>query len=173
MRKTVSVLLISLLTLSACGSVRDSSLNPFNWFGGSQPAAAPVTAANTNPLIPESSGLFSRNGNAPTLYPGRPIDTISTLNIDRVPGGAIIRATGVASVQGVFEAQLTPANPEELPESGVLTYRLEGIHPANPRGIGTPATRQITVARYVSDSQLAGVRTIRVEAAQNARDARR
>lgn len=163
MLKTVSVLLVSLLTLSACG-----------WFGGgSQSDSAPVTAQSTNPLIPESTSIFSRNPDVSTSYAGRPIDTVSALNVDRVPGGAIIRATGIASVQGVFEAQLTPANPEELPEGGVLTYRLEGVHPANPRGIGTPATRQITVARYVSDSQLAGVRTIRVEAAQNARDARR
>jgi hypothetical protein len=169
MRKTVSVLLVSLLTLSACGSARDSSLNPFNWFGGSQPAPAPASASNTNPLIPDSTGVFTRRSqNTPQVYTGRPIDTISTLSVDREPGGAIIRATGIASVQGVYEVRLTPANPEEQAENGVLTYRFEGIYPANPTGVGSPATRQITVARHVNDSLLAGVRTIRVEGAQNA-----
>lgn len=169
MRKTVSALLISTLALAACGS----SLNPVNWFGNSRSVPAASTTPNTNPLLPDDDGIFSNRRNAPVIYPGSPIESVSTLTIDRVPGGAIIRATGIAAVQGVYDAQLTPANAEERAENGVLTYRLEGVRPANPTAVGSPATRQITVARHVNDSLLAGVGTIRVEGVQNARETRR
>lgn len=170
MRTTVSVLLVSTLVLSACGGLRDSRVNPFNWFGGSEPAPI-ATAANTNPLIPTRSGLFNSRDRE-TVYPGQPIDTVSDLVIERVPGGAIIRATGLAAVQGVHDVQLTPAVEEEAAVDGVLTYRLEGVRPANAVQ-GAPATREVVVARKVTDQTLAGARTIRVEAARNALQSRR
>lgn len=169
MRKTLSALLLSTLALAACGS----SLNPVNWFGNSRSVPVETTAPNTNPLIPDQEGIFASRRNAAAIYRGTPIDTVSDLTIDRVPGGAIIRVTGIAAVQGVYDAQLTPANPEELPEDGVLIYRLEAVQPANPTAVGSPATRQIIVARHINDSLLAQVRSIRVEAVQNARETRR
>jgi hypothetical protein len=169
MRKTVSALLIATLPLAACST----NLNPFNWFGESRSVPVASVNPNANPLLPEEDSIFSSRRNAQALYTGTPIETVSTLTIDRVPGGAIIRATGIAAVQGVYDAQLTPANPDEEAEDGVLTYRLEGVRPANPTAVGSPATRQITVARHVNDSLLVGVRTIRVEAVQNAREAGR
>jgi hypothetical protein len=167
MYKIAVLLLIASLTVTACGSMRDSSLNPANWFGSS--SAAPVEpAANTNPLIPEQSGIFAERRAQQDLYVGRPIDTVSNLVVERIPGGAIIRATGVAATQGVHDIRLIPATEDEVPVDGVLAYRLEGIPPAVATPVGSPATRQVVAARRVSDQMLAGVRSIRVEGDRNA-----
>lgn len=173
MRISLSVLLIASLTLGACGVVRNSALNPVNWFGRSTSVAvAPTESAPVNPLIPQSSGLFG-DRNAPKIYIGEPFEEITDLTIERVAGGAIVRATGLADRQGVYSVQLTPANDDEAPVNGVLTYRLEGIEPVKNTAVGAPATREVTAARKVTDQQLRGVSTIRVEGVRNAQIARR
>lgn len=172
MRKTLTLLLVSSLTLAACGAVRDSRVNPFNWFG--QARSEPVEAAeNTNPLIPKGGGLFSNARAAEDLYLGRPFEQVTNLTIERVPGGAIVRATGLAARQGIYAVQLTPENEEEEPVDGVLTYRLEGIRPERNTAVGTVATREVIAARNLTEDQLRGVRSIRVEAQQNALVSRR
>ena len=163
MRKTVSALLVSTLMLSAC----QSRINPFNWFGDSSPEIIPSGPTEpSNPLIPAGSGLFSSK--AEEVYTGQPVDTVNSLIVERVPGGAIIRATGVAAFQGIFDVQLTPENADELPVDGVLTYRLEGKRGSASTAPSAEATREVVAARKLTDQMLAGVRTIRVEAVRNA-----
>ncbi|MDF1728705.1 MAG: hypothetical protein P1U53_13245 [Sulfitobacter sp.] len=172
MRKTLPLLLVATLTLSACGAVRDSRINPFNWFGQSR--SEPVQRVeNTNPLIPRGSSLFSRPAATDVVYPGRPFQQVTSLVIERKPGGAIIRATGLAERQGIYEVQLTPANELEEPVDGVLVYRLEGISPRRATAVGAKPTREVTAARSVTDQMLAGVRAIRVEGELNAQVVRR
>jgi hypothetical protein len=98
---------------------------------------------------------------------------VTDLTVERIPGGAIIRATGLAARQGIYAVQLTPENEAELPVDGVLTYRLEGIRPSKPTPIGSKPTREVTAARKLTDQQLAGVQRIRVEGQLNAQVARR
>lgn len=129
--------------------------------------------ANTNPLIPQDSGVFSSSRSTETAYPGTPIEAVSSLEIERIPGGAIIRAEGVAAVQGVFDVRLTPTSIEERPEDGVLTYRLQGIRPTTAQPGTAPQTREVVAARQITDKTLEGVRSIRVEGLQNAQVARR
>ena len=172
MRKTIILLLVSSLTLTACGTIRDSRVNPFNWFG--QARSEPVEREeNTNPLIPKGNSLFSRPGREEVVYVGRPFDQVTDLRVERVPGGAIIRATGLAARQGIYDVQLTPENEEEVPVEGVLTYRLEGIPPRRATPVGTPPTREVTAARRLTNQDLSGVRTIRVEGQRNALVVRR
>lgn len=172
MRISLCILLVASTTLGACGLVRDSALNPGNWFGRS--TSEPVqTAAVTNPLIPTSTGLFARRNAEEAVYLGRPFDEIVELRIERVQGGAIIRATGRAARQGLYEVQLTPANEEEAAVDGVLTYRLEGVEPGRATATGAAASREVTAARRVTDQQLAGVSSIRVEGLRNAQVVRR
>jgi hypothetical protein len=161
MSKTL-VLCVSLaLILAACGAQRGNR---------AEPAAV---AENTNPLIPErSDSIFSRRDQV-VVYPGTPIETVSAVLVERVPGGAIIRAEGVAGVQGVYDVRLTPATEDEVAEDGVLTYRLEGIRPAGTAAVGPPNTREVIAARRVTDRSLEGVRSIRVEGLQNAQSVRR
>lgn len=172
MRKTLTLLLVSSLTLAACGAVRDSRVNPLNWFG--QARSEPVEAAqNTNPLIPKGGGLFANARVKEDLYLGRPFEQVTNLTIEQVPGGAIIRATGLAARQGIYAVQLTPENEEEEPVDGILTYRLEGIRPARNTSVGAVPTREVIAARSLTQQQLRGVRSIRVEGQQNALVSRR
>lgn len=172
MRITLSALLVSTMALTSCAAVRDSAVNPFNWFGRS--TSEPIqTEENTNPLIPTRSGLFASRRAEQNTYAGQPFDEIIDLKIDRIPGGAIIRATGRAARQGIYEVQLTPEVEDETPVKGVLTYRLEGVRPDRPTPVGQKPTREVTAGRKLTDQQLRGVRTIRVEGRTNARVARR
>lgn len=173
MRKTLPTLLVLSIVLGACGVVRDSRINPFNWFGRSQAAPVAASAENTNPLIPQSRGGLFSSRNAPADYAGRPFEEITDLTVERIPGGAIIRATGLAARQGIYDVQLTPADEDELPVKGVLTYRLEGVRPRYRTPTGAKPTRIVTAGRKVTDQTLRGVRTIRVEGSLNARTARR
>ncbi|EEB83294.1 hypothetical protein [Roseobacter sp. GAI101] len=172
MRKTFSALLVSTLVLTGCATVRDSRVNPFNWFGTAQSEPRAQTAANTNPLIPQSAGLFASARAKTEVYLGQPMDQVTNLTVEKTPGGAVIRATGLAARQGIYKVQLTPANEDELPVDGVLTYRLEGIQPVNT-SVGTQPTREVIAARAVTDQMLAGVRMIRIEGQRNALTSRR
>ncbi|MEL7125755.1 MAG: hypothetical protein AAGK30_05970 [Pseudomonadota bacterium] len=174
MTKFTVLLLIGAMALGACST----RLNPFNWFGRgqSEPVASPQEAEEVNPLIPQSErvrlNLFGlRDDDAE--YPGGPVDQVSDLVIERVPGGAVIRAAGVPDYQGAFGVRLQPANDDEVPEDGVLTYRLEVIRPDGARVGGPERVRTVTAARRVTDNQLAGVRTIRVEGLRNAQTSQR
>jgi hypothetical protein len=163
MRVKLPVLLLSLGLLAGCGS----SANPMNWFGGDAPDPSilePVEASN--PLIPQRSGIFSAS-NTPPAYLGTPIDAITDLTLERVPGGLVIRATG-ATALGAFNARLTPVGEGETPVDGVLAYRLEAQYTRTASGAST-----VTVARQLTDQQLEGARTIRVEGLQNALERRR
>jgi hypothetical protein len=173
MRKSFSALLVSTLVLTGCATVRDSRVNPFNWFGNARSESLTQAEVNTNPLIPTRSGLFASARAEEAVYTGRPFDQVTDLTIERVPGGALIRVTGLAARQGIYDVQLTPANEDELPVDGVLTYRLEGVEPARNTPVGAQPTREVVAARKITDQTLAGVQTIRVEGQRNALTSRR
>ncbi|OAN74611.1 hypothetical protein A8B82_17790 [Sulfitobacter sp. EhC04] len=173
MRKTLTVLAVLTLTLSACGAIRESRVNPFNWFGQSRSVATAAAPEQTNPLIPRRGGFFSRAGKEEVAYLGRPFEQVTDLTVERIPGGAIIRATGLAARQGIYAVQLTPENDEQEPVDGVLTYRLEGVRPDKNTPVGTKPTREVTAGRKLTDQQLRNVRVIRVEGALNAQETRR
>jgi len=167
MRKPLLTLTLAALVLSSCGNSR---LNPMNWFGRGQPAAV-VQNGTANPLIPTR-----RNGSAlkkQADYQGSWIASVESVKVERIPGGAVIRATGTGNVQGSFDVRLTPRN-DEKPVNGVLTYDFRALMPApKTRVVGSAASRRITAAVYLTDNQLAGVRTIRVQTAGNAFESRR
>ncbi|MEP1944260.1 MAG: hypothetical protein ABJJ03_14260, partial [Sulfitobacter sp.] len=101
MRISLTGLLVASLALGACGVVRDSALNPGNWFGRS--TAEPIEAVADkpiNPLIPQTSSIFARQTDDEKTYVGKPFDEIVDLTVERTIGGAIIRATGRADRQG-------------------------------------------------------------------------
>ncbi|MEQ9693205.1 hypothetical protein [Shimia sp. SDUM112013] len=164
MRKTILLLLVSATALSAC----QSRYNPFNWFGNGEEVVVDPNAEPPNPLLPERSALARPE----EAYPGVPVTRIDELKIERVADGAIIRATGTADRHGVFDLKLRPLNDGE-PVDGVLTYEFLGVHPKYPPGVGSEASRRVIVAHALTDQQLQGVRTIRVQAFQNAMQARR
>ncbi|SIS88859.1 hypothetical protein SAMN05421759_105132 [Roseivivax lentus] len=157
------------LALPGCAT----RLNPFNWFGNSQPApvaAEAGSAAEVNPLIPERRrGVsFLRNSDE-EVYQGRPIAEIAELAILRRPGGAIVTAVGLAPTPGRFEARLTPV---EIDDNARLVYTLEARLAPGPAGTG-PDARSVSVAVYLTDQELSGIREIEVRGAGNALVSRR
>ncbi|MFW8636894.1 hypothetical protein [Cribrihabitans pelagius] len=168
MIRPISLTLAAALVVSGCG-LRESRVNPVNWFSGSEPAPQ-QHAADGNPLIPaerERSGLFSRPDAEDN---SQLVAEVTGLSIERTPGGAIIQATGLASRQGAFDVELRRA--ESAPE-GVLAYELRAVLPGWRTRVGPPASRTLRAARTVSAETLAGIGTIRVTAAANARESRR
>ncbi|MFP4275474.1 MAG: hypothetical protein ACLFRU_10660 [Paracoccaceae bacterium] len=166
MRKSLTVLLVSALVLTSCGSVRDSRLNPFNWFGRSAPVE--VTTDERNALVPRR-GMMARPD---AVYQGRPIDRVIDVSVDPMPGGAIVRATGVAARQGPYEVQLTPVtSPQEA--EGRLSFTFDIVLPGRDTPVGPESSRMVTVATFVTDKDLAGAGVIRVIGARNAQESRR
>ncbi|WP_420567789.1 hypothetical protein [Thalassovita sp.] len=168
MRKSLLTLTVAALVLSGCGNSR---LNPFNWFGRGQPAAPVAVSGETNPLIP-----LGRNGRPLTKeapYLGAPIAQVTEVRVERVPGGAIVRATGIGHYQQSFDVQLTPLNDGQA-VNGTISYRFDAyVPPAGNRVVGAPSSRQLTAAAFLTDNELAGVRKIRVESKGNALESRR
>lgn len=170
MRTRLTVALIATVLLTGCATIRDSRVNPANWFGRDAPA--PVESAQeVNPLIPGRGGAFRNareRARADAAGQTSPIATVSSARLEAVPGGAILRVTGIDSAQGAHSVGLIPQNMDELPENGVLSYTLERQRPETPQPVGPEQTREVTVGRALTDQQLAGVRSIRITAAQNA-----
>lgn len=173
MHKTISVLLVSTLALTACSSWRNSRANPTNWFGSSTSSSAPVSTDDANALIPETSdgqGLFSAKEAQDTSVL---IATIDELQIDPTPHGAIIYSTGTAARQGAFGARLTPVESDENEKNGVMEFAFRVNYPFTPTAQGTPRSRMVSDAINVSRQELEGIRLIRVVGQQNRLESRR
>lgn len=139
------------LALAGCGGIGRSKLNPFNWFRKSQPRETIV--------LPKAS------------EDGRPlVDTVLTMNVEPIPGGAVVRARGVTPTQGWWKAELVP---QDLDDNGVLVYEFRLLPPLGKADVNTQQSREIDVAIYISDVKLENVREIVVQGATNARSARR
>lgn len=144
--------LMLVATVAACARVQESRLNPFNWFGRSERSNVVVTAENADPR--------------------RLVAQVITLWVEPVPGGAIIRATGLPQRQGYYDGALLPVR-GAAPEPGVLSYEFRISAPLEQTRISTQRSREVVVGRFVSDQTLEGIRQIRVSAATNALAVRR
>lgn len=167
MFRPLTAVALSLVLLAGCGAVRESRFNPFNWFG--QGTAQPAEAQEgVNPLIPRRRSVFQSA--AEEVYGGRAVAEISELLVERRPGGAILRVTGVADRQGPFDVRLVPV-PEET-DGNTLTFELQALQQPGRRDVG-PAARSVIAALALKDSDLLGIRSIRVKGARNMMTSRR
>lgn len=157
MRLVVMGLLVLTLALPGCARLRDSKVNPFNWFGRSKPVATQTVES---------------------VVPGRPADgriliaEVTDLDVARQPGGAIVRASGLPPTQGWWDAELVAENGGR-PVDGVMTYRFVIAAPLKATRTSTPQSRELTAAAYLSDVKLAEIREIVVVGATNSRASRR
>ncbi|MDY6858549.1 MAG: hypothetical protein SWN98_04340 [Pseudomonadota bacterium] len=161
MKPSLLPALAAILMLGACEAIGNSRANPFNWFGGNQEAGGNQEQAADATARP-----------APATDPRPLVAEISALRLDKAPGGVIIHATGLPPTQGYWQAALVATN-DGLPQNGELLLELRARPPLSQAATGTPASREISAARFLSDQSLEGVSTITVRAAQNARSARR
>ncbi|MEL7460677.1 MAG: hypothetical protein AAFX45_03950 [Pseudomonadota bacterium] len=143
---------VACLTLSGCGGIGSSAINPLNWFGGQEEEAS---------VLPQ---------NVEVVRDARPvIAEITRLSVETVPGGAIVHARGLVPAPGWFAADLV-RDPSRS-EPGVAAFAFRAVPPVAPSG-GTGSARVITAATYLSNGDLVGVREIRVYSASNIRATR-
>lgn len=152
MKKPLLAALSLVVVLGGCGAIRESRLNPFNWFGRS----APIEKV----LLTEGE----------VTDPRALVDDVLSLDIEPFPGGAIIRAEGRTAVQGYWDAELV-ARPIE--KDGELVFDFRIVPPVERTDVNTPQSRQVAVAVSLSDIKLEGIRQIIVQGARNARAVRR
>lgn len=145
-----------LLALGGCAAVRDSRANPFNWFGQSREVAT-LEPAGGWPGMRDNRALAA---------------DVTELAVERMPGGAIVRASALMPSQGWWDAELV-AQGDGRPMDGVLTYEFRVAPPRTETRVSTPQSRTLSAGVRVSDQRLEGVHTIVVRGAQNARSVRR
>ena len=148
------------MVLSACGGSAGSagsggSFNPFNWF-----------RSDTGEETVEDVRIQQPVDERPLVA------NVAALIIEPVPGGAIIRATGLPPEQGWHTAELVNET-GDAPVDGVLTFAFRAVPPDAPTRVSTQQSRELIVALKLSAFELAGVRQIRVVGARNSRVARR
>jgi hypothetical protein len=151
MRRSLSILLIVMLSLSGCAKIAASKFNPLNWFGPARPAAT-----MTLYVPPAENRLL--------------VAQVLTMKVERNANGAIVRATGLPTSQGWWEAELVTLAQDD-PTKIVLEFRL--YPPVVPAPAGTQASREVTVALALSTVKLDGVRSIEVRGETNALTSKR
>ncbi|MCU0900890.1 MAG: hypothetical protein MUC82_10415 [Cypionkella sp.] len=152
MKRSVTAALVSVLVLTSCGAVRDSRLNPFNWFGRSEPVQAAA-----GPLVERRD---------PRLL----VADVASLVIEPYSAGAIVRATGVMETQGWWEAELVEVEQED-PSHLVLDFRI--LPPVTPTPVNTVRSREVTVAMTLTPRRLETITRVTVQGERSARTTRR
>jgi len=153
MRKPLLAAMTLVMLLSACGAMRESRLNPLNWFRRSAPVQTtalvlPGDQVDVRPLV----------------------DQVVAMSVEPMLGGAIVRATGLPRAQGFWDGELV-ARP--LGEDGALIFDFRLVPPPVATDISTQRSRQVTVAKFLSNTKLETITSITVQGAQNARSSRR
>ena len=143
------------LTLGGCGDFNESRFNPRNWFGKAEPAPQPYD--------PEQF--------EPRRDPRPLIDQVTALSLDKIPGGAILRATGLPPTQGYWSAELVAVEGRGIAEN-VLVFDFRVVPPRDPGAPGHPASRELVVATYLTSNELAGIARIVVRGASGERSVR-
>ncbi len=138
-------------TLAGCGAIGKSKLNPFNWFKKSEPRETIVLPGEEA----DPRGL---------------VETVLSMEVEPIPGGAIVRARGLTPTQGWWDAELVA---KDVDEDGVLVYEFRLLPPVSRTDVNTQRSREIDVAIFISDVKLENVREIVVQGATNARVSRR
>ena len=145
-----TALIASLLALAGCGG-GDGGSGLFGWLTQEEPV---------DMLNDVEFAVFQDE---------RPlVASVEALVIERLPGGIIVRATGLPPMQGWYDAHLV-REVNAAAGSGVLVYSFRARPPETPTRVSTQQSRELTAGTYLSDIELAGISSIRVLAASNAR----
>jgi hypothetical protein len=130
------------------------SLNPF----GGRRAASPEPAPVTGPPIGTVAGL-------PVMPDGTIlVPAVRSASADRGRQGVILRAEGVAPMQGFHSPELrTVARGAD----GIETVELRAMPPLGPEPVGPERTRLLPAGRFYSNRELQEIRGFRVVAGGN------
>lgn len=151
MRRNQFLILLCATALMGCATVRDSKINPSNWFDADKAKATEETAIK--PLVPERTAV--------QMVDSRPlIAKLTELEVANVLGGVLVTATGTSDQMGAFNVELVPMASKA--GERIFAFRVQ-----YPMG-ATVAKQSVTAAVFLSNTDLAGVRSIRVTSASNA-----
>ncbi len=167
----VSAMLATALIISGCSGYKDSRLNPGNWFSRSVAVAPTESPASYNPLIPQRAVSIFRPDTDETAPLGALVREIETLKIEQRPGGAIIAVTGLVRRAGVQDVTLQLN--ESASSDSVLVYDLRSFFSDRGPVPQTVSARRVSAAISLTDQEMEGIRTVRVNGATNARETRR
>jgi hypothetical protein len=140
--------------LAGCGQGGGQGWNPVNWFS---PGPRVVTMAPPPPAIDDPRPLVA---------------SLTAMTVEPMPGGAIVRATGLPPTQGWWAAELLPG-PEAERAEGRLSFRFVIVPPPGPTRVSTQPSREVTAGYFLSNRDLQGIREITVIAAGGSRSSRR
>ena len=160
MKSTIFLIVAASLLTTGCESTRNSKANPANWFGG--PKKETLENDSNDALIPRKKLSFFRM-TKDAVYQGQPIDKLSKLVADEVPGGLLIQVTGVAAKIGGYDGQLKLL---DSTDASVREYQFDVLQPVE-MGTGPATSRTISIAVFLTDQDLQNVDTIRVRGANN------
>lgn len=156
MRSGMVMAMAAVMVVAGCATVRDSRVNPFNWFSAARPAAGASDAA---------SGTLQGRTDGRVL-----VSEVRSVHIERSSGGAILRAVGLPATQGWYQAALVAAA-DSTSENLIYDFVLSA--PVAVTRAGSPASREIQVATFVSGMALEAVRSVTVRGAANGLSTRR
>ncbi len=151
MTKPFLAALAMVLVLGACGGMRESQLNPMNWFGRD----------STETLVPR--GGWGTGTDRRALVP-----VVRDMEVIATTGGALLRASGVTATQGWWDVELRPVN-DGRPVDGALIYEFVVAQPRSQMPVSTEPARTVTAAVKIPSPRLQDVRRIIVRGAENAR----
>lgn len=141
--------------LTGCSTIKESRVNPMNWFG------ATATAATTDSLIPTENAL-TRSRRAPA-YAGVPIAQLQSVALRNAIGGKILEVQALSARLGASDLRFIDV-PNNDPR--VREIRLHAVTPTRA-GVGTIAARSVTAAKFFTDQDLAGLTKITVLSGTN------
>lgn len=150
---------VLMMALSSCGT----RFNPANWgwFSGE----------------PKQESLAPSDGYADKTDRRPLVDQVTSLSVAPTSGGVIVTAVGLPPTQGYWEADLvstyTTVTGKPAAKDGVMWLEFKAIGPLSPRQAGTPRSRDIVAATFLSNQELAGAQRIVVVGARNERASRR
>ncbi len=142
--------LVALGLLAGCAGLSNSRINPLNWFKPRDKTYASFSIekpADPRPLI----------------------EMIVDMHIEKLPSGALVRATGRAATQGYWLAELVV---NEVDEKGILVIDFRAVPAAAGAAVSTPRSREITAAVSLRADTLASAKRIILRGAQNEKSAR-
>lgn len=155
MKTPLILVLAASVALTGCSTVRESRINPMNWFNSSREEARPElgetgAVEDHRPLVPQ----------------------VTTMTIERTSSGAIVRAEAVMPSVGWWDAQLVPEN-FGRPQGGTLTFRFVAARPRQPVAAASEAARTISAVYALTQAQLDTTSDVVVVGESNSRRARR
>ncbi|PWJ20860.1 hypothetical protein [Jannaschia seohaensis] len=152
MRKATLAAGLALLALAGCGGGGES--------GGGGMGIRAFDFSNNRDVLDELRARL-----------GEPlVDQVVSMELSPTPGGVIVSAVGLPPTQGFWDATLVRVPTDEA-ATLLLEFRL--LPPVEPRPVGTQPSREVLAGTFLSRQDLAGIRTVAIQAQRNRATSRR